>query len=160
MKIDNDFLTLIETIVLRIQRRDQIADNHDLPSTAITGRGPQLFGPLESDRLYLAYGRQIDALVAKINAADDACLSQIEKAMGRPAGDDRDAIIAMLRGELKQSRATIDAITADLKKREASMVEAKDAASICAAKLCDIAELLVDAANALIAVIPNEEEGE
>lgn len=36
----------------------------------------------------------------------------------------------------------------------------RDAASICAAKLCDIAELLVDAANALIAVIPNEEEGE
>lgn len=116
MKIDNDFLTLLD-LTVRIERVHQMT---------MVGRpvAEQMRLSEEIDRM----NKDRDALVAKINAADDACLSQIEKAMGRPAGDDRDAIIAMLRGELKQSRATIDAITANLKKREASMVEAKDAA--------------------------------
>lgn len=35
-----------------------------------------------------------------------------------------------------------------------------DAAVICAEKLCEMAELLVDAANALMAVIPVRESGE
>lgn len=148
MRIDNDFLTLLD-LTVRIERVHQMT---------MVGRpvAEQMRLSEEIDRMKM----DRDALVAKINAADHACLSQIEKAMGRPAGDDRDLIIATLRNELKHSRATIDAITADLEKREARMVEAKDAASICAAKLCDIAELLVDAANALIAVIPNEEDGE
>lgn len=116
MRIDNDFLTLLD-LTVRIERVRQMT---------MVGRpvAEQMRLSEEIDRMKM----DRDALVAKINAADDACLSQIEKAMGRPAGDDRDAIIAMLRGELKQSRATIDAITADLEKREARMVEAKDAA--------------------------------
>ncbi|MBT2244559.1 hypothetical protein JQK15_13525 [Sphingobium sp. BHU LFT2] len=145
MRIDNDFLTLLDlTVKLAMAKANR----------------PVVAYPAERERDLVNIENMTlkrDALVAKINAADDArrkeeldrvaamfkladwhdrkrarrsaeILSQIDKVMGGPAGEERDAAVAMLLSDLKASRATIDAIAADLKKREASMVEAKDAA--------------------------------